>query len=141
MRLIHLVGTTTEPTTMRNVVSKSRGIRMSLSPQIENTDVSEHGDQRSVLRSGAYELSTKEMWRQGSFVDVEGQSGRTRMHDKAGVILVARNGVITTALRAEHESTYSPHLTTCDSCGYEYCTKEHGLTCPYCGFHKEINIE
>lgn len=116
---------------------------MSQSSRGENVDirVSEHGDQRCVLRSGGSELSTKELWRQGSFVDVEGQSGRTRMHDPAGVILVARNGVITTALRAEYESTYSPHLTTCDSCGYEYCTKEHGLTCPYCGYHKEVNIE
>lgn len=139
-----MVGTTTaEPTTMRNLVSKSRGIRMSQSPERENVDirVSDHGDQRCVLRSGGYELSTEELWRQGSYVDVEGKSGRTRLHDPAGVILVARNGIITTALRAEYEKTYSPNLTTCSSCGYQYCTKEHGLTCPYCGYHKEIKIE
>lgn len=116
---------------------------MSQSTQGENVDIraSEHGDQRCVLRSGGCELSTKEVWRQGSFVDVEGQSGQTRMHDPTGIILVARDGVITTALRAEYESTYSPYLTTCDSCDYEYCTDEHGLTCPYCGYHKEINVK
>ncbi len=93
------------------------------------------------MRSSAFPLSAVEMWVQASDVEVKGQSGWTRLHDPAGVILVARNGVITTALRAEYEKTYSPHLIACESCGFEYSAQEHGLTCPYCDHYKEIKRE
>lgn len=58
-------------------------------------DFSNHGDLRIVQRSGAFPVSDDELWTQGSDVTVKGRSGRTRLHDAAGIILVARNGVVT----------------------------------------------
>ncbi|KAB1196906.1 MULTISPECIES: hypothetical protein [Haloferax] len=107
----------------------------------ELPEFSGHADLRIVQRGKEFFLPPSEIWRQGSDYWVKGRGGRTRFHGPTNSILVARGGVVTTVLNAEYEKIYSPHSITCEKCGYEYCSKEHGLTCPYCDHYKEIKKE
>lgn len=103
-------------------------------PAIENPapDVTTHAKLRWLQRSATFELHVAEAWRQGYYVGCDEYNGQARLHSPGEVVLIEKDGVITTVLETTNISYNADHLVECRECEYEYKPDSGNRTCPWC---------
>lgn len=95
-------------------------------------DVTTHAKLRWLQRSKTIELRLKEAWRQGYYVGCDEYNGQARLHSPGGVVLIEKDGVITTVLETATISYNADHLVECRECDNEYKPDPNDRTCPWC---------
>jgi hypothetical protein len=96
---------------------------------------SQHSELKFTIRGGCPSTRVLEAWNESFPVRVTGdEDAETRYHPPTGLLILAREGTIVTTKRAAHEDWYSPHVSECAGCEFQYDPMSQGLVCPYCEY-------